>query len=62
MRFRRQKRTCQWHLRKNVSLLPVNGQDDDGDEDDSEADEDSDQEVHVQVERDDSLNELGVAA
>jgi hypothetical protein len=44
-----------------VSLSPVDGEDDDGDEDDGEAHEDGDQEVHVQVERDHGLHELGVA-
>ena len=43
-----------------MSLLPVDSQDDDRDQDDGQANQDGDQEVHVQVERDDGLNEFGV--
>ena len=43
-----------------MSLLPVDSQDDDSDQDDGQANQDGDQEFHVQVERDDGLNEFGV--
>jgi hypothetical protein len=49
------------NLRENVSLFPVDRQDDDSDEDDGQTNENGDQEVHVQIQGNHGLDEFGIA-